>query len=74
MYRPKGMKKGVLTAEHLRRVLRAMESTPGVDRRILLHPLHWEDCKKHFKLTNSQMDKLYIKETYIGTRDVKGEG
>jgi len=55
----------VLTEETLRN---AFEMSRGFvyDTRYILHPNRWEDYKLAFNLTEEQMNKYFVKATYIG--------
>lgn len=57
------MKEDVLTLDVLRRALQG--GFPQGDRRGIIHPSIWEDYKKLFNFTEEQMDKYFIKATYI---------
>lgn len=60
------MKESYLTLEMIKRALEiGKDHVPYPPTPLPLHPSLWEDYKKTFNLTDSQMDNMFIKTEYI---------
>ena len=58
----------VLTIEHIRKALETGGGRPPHSSPIPINLYQWEDYKKTFNLTDEQMNKLFVKTTYIKIR------
>jgi len=65
-----------LTIEMLRKALNIGRDIPPQENKpcVVLHPLEWENYKEVLNLTEEQMEKWFVKATYLPIDTLEAEG